>query len=314
MPQTIKAENYVNIQGWMITELGLKNTELMVYALIYGFSQDGQGRFRGKLAYLMEWTQSSKPTVLGAIDRLIERGLIVKNEVQQLNGQRGVEYYAVPLEDAAPQTAGSVPQTVESAPQMVEDAPEELPKPAEDADDGGKKTLPGVKNFYPDGKEILPPRLKNFTTPVKKFYPDNNIDNKYNNYSENQSINQSNEGLIERIREQIEYETLYSPYGSMLDAAVQIMAEVEASTAGTIRVGQEDKPAAIVRSVFSKLRANDVAQALDDLVQYAGANEITNVRALITTFLYNSQFGSAREFCSASYDIVNRFKGGDQNV
>lgn len=300
MPQTIRSENYVNIQGWMITELGLKNTELMVYALIYGFSQDGQGRFRGKLAYLMEWTQSSKPTVLGAIDRLIERGLIVKNEVQQLNGQRGVEYYAVPLEDAAPQTAGS-------APQMAEDTPEELPKPAEDADDGGKKTLPGVKNFYPGGKEILPPRLKNFTDPVKKFYPDNNIDNKYNNYSDNQSIYQSMDGSMERIREQIEYDVLSDAYdGDLLDAVVQVLAEVEATQTPTVRIGAEDKPAAIVRSVFGKLTADDVARTLDDLRDYAATNEVANPRALLTTFLYNSRLGATKQICCGQFDFLNK--------
>lgn len=298
MPQTIKSENYVNIQGWMITELGLKNAELMIYALIYGFSQDGQGRFRGKLAYLMEWTQASKPTVLNAIGSLIDRGLIIKTEVQLLNGQRGVEYYAVPPEDLTPQTA--------------DEAPEAQPEPAEDAADGGKKTLPGVKNFNLDGKEILPPRLKNFTDPVKNFYPDNNIDNKYNNYSDNQSINQSMDGSIERIRGQIEYDVLSDEYDDgMLDAVVQIMAEVETTAAPTVRIGSEDKPAAIVRSVFQKLTADDVMRTLDSLIEYASANEIANPRALLTTFLYNSHFGSAGNICRAEFAIKNPNRKGD---
>ncbi len=44
----IKADNYIAIQGWMVTELGLKNTELIVYALIYGFSQDRRSTGAGK--------------------------------------------------------------------------------------------------------------------------------------------------------------------------------------------------------------------------------------------------------------------------
>ena len=34
-------ENYILITGWMVNELKLKGSELFVYALIYGFSQDG---------------------------------------------------------------------------------------------------------------------------------------------------------------------------------------------------------------------------------------------------------------------------------
>ena len=39
MSDKIKNENYVLIQGWMINELKLKGNELLIYALIYGFSQ-----------------------------------------------------------------------------------------------------------------------------------------------------------------------------------------------------------------------------------------------------------------------------------
>ena len=35
----MNADNYINIQGWMRTDLDLKGNELLVYAIIYGFSQ-----------------------------------------------------------------------------------------------------------------------------------------------------------------------------------------------------------------------------------------------------------------------------------
>ena len=35
----IKNENYIVIQSWLVNELQLKSNELMIYALIYGFSQ-----------------------------------------------------------------------------------------------------------------------------------------------------------------------------------------------------------------------------------------------------------------------------------
>ena len=43
---------YIAIQDWMISDLQLKGNELLTYALIYGFSQDGESEFKGSLKYL----------------------------------------------------------------------------------------------------------------------------------------------------------------------------------------------------------------------------------------------------------------------
>lgn len=94
----VKPENYISIQGWMITELGLKNSELMIYALIYGFSQDGRSAFTGNIAYLQEWTQASRQTVHTCLNALMERGLITKIEVT-VGGAKAIGYRAAPRED-----------------------------------------------------------------------------------------------------------------------------------------------------------------------------------------------------------------------
>ena len=56
--------NFVGLQGWMVNELNLKNNNLIVYAIIYGFSknQDGDGFFSGSREYLASWTSSSLST------------------------------------------------------------------------------------------------------------------------------------------------------------------------------------------------------------------------------------------------------------
>ena len=56
----IKNENYIQISGWMINELDLKGNELLVYALIHGFCQDGKSVFKGSLNYIMSWLNISK--------------------------------------------------------------------------------------------------------------------------------------------------------------------------------------------------------------------------------------------------------------
>ena len=72
----LKRDNYINIQAWMITELGLTGNDLIIYAVIYGFSQDGDSIFMGNRAYLAEWCNASIATVKRSLKYLRERGLI----------------------------------------------------------------------------------------------------------------------------------------------------------------------------------------------------------------------------------------------
>lgn len=74
----IKNDNYVQISGWMVTQLKLKGNELLIYAIIYGFCQDGSSSFKGSLSYFEEWLQVSKPTVIKTLQALIDKGLIQK--------------------------------------------------------------------------------------------------------------------------------------------------------------------------------------------------------------------------------------------
>lgn len=77
----MKNENYINIQGWMINDLKLSGNNLIIYAIIYGFSQDGQSSFTGSISYLTKATNTSKPTVIKCLKYLVENGLISKEEV-----------------------------------------------------------------------------------------------------------------------------------------------------------------------------------------------------------------------------------------
>ena len=74
----IKDENFVNIQGWMCSKLHLKGNSLLVYAIIYGFSQDGNSSFHGSLSYLEEWTNSTRQSIINVLKDLVDSGLIIK--------------------------------------------------------------------------------------------------------------------------------------------------------------------------------------------------------------------------------------------
>ena len=56
---TIKNENFITIHAWMISRLGLSGASLIIYAVIFGFSQDGESYFRGSRQYLADWCNCS---------------------------------------------------------------------------------------------------------------------------------------------------------------------------------------------------------------------------------------------------------------
>jgi hypothetical protein len=78
-------DNYIVIQGWMVSELNLSGNDLLTYALIYGFSQDGESEFTGSINYLCKWLNCSRPTAIKSLKFLTEKNLIIKN-VNTING------------------------------------------------------------------------------------------------------------------------------------------------------------------------------------------------------------------------------------
>ena len=120
----VKNENFVNITGWMVNDLELKGNELIIYAIIYGFSQfDGQ-TFSGNLGYLQDWTNSTKQGVIKNLKSLIEKNFIEKTE-KIVNGIKVCEYSVTKF-------------------------------------NGGKQSLPGGKQSLPGGgKQSLPNNIVN---------------------------------------------------------------------------------------------------------------------------------------------------------
>ena len=89
----VKPENYIMISGWMVCDLGLKGNELLVYAIIYGFSQSENQMYNGSLQYLADWTNSTKQGVIKSLKSLTEKGYISKKE-DYINGVKFCSYYA----------------------------------------------------------------------------------------------------------------------------------------------------------------------------------------------------------------------------
>lgn len=92
----VKEKSYINIQAFMVNDLHLKGNELLIYAIIWGFSQDGESQFTGSLQYLADWTCSTKQGVIKALQSLCEKQLILKN-VEYKNNIRFCTYKSTVL-------------------------------------------------------------------------------------------------------------------------------------------------------------------------------------------------------------------------
>lgn len=92
----INERSYLTIQSWMRTELDLKGNELLVYAIIYGFSQTENQKFTGSLQYLADWCGATRQGVLKNLQSLLDKELIIKTEVIK-NGVKLCEYSCAPF-------------------------------------------------------------------------------------------------------------------------------------------------------------------------------------------------------------------------
>lgn len=89
----VKDDNFFLVSGWMLNRLKLKGVSLLVFSIIYGFSQDGESYFTGSLQYLSDFTNASRPTIIKAIKELVEKGLVIKYE-NEMNGVKFNRYRA----------------------------------------------------------------------------------------------------------------------------------------------------------------------------------------------------------------------------
>ena len=88
----MKNNNFYCVFGWMMNELGLRNKELIAYAVIYSFSQDERTRYAGGLSYLCACTgTANKASMHRVLQSLVEKGLIIKIE-KEINGIKLCDY------------------------------------------------------------------------------------------------------------------------------------------------------------------------------------------------------------------------------
>lgn len=133
----IKDKNYIQTYGWMINNLDLKQSELKIYSIIYGFCKSDEGKFIGSISYLQEWGGYTKATIVNVLKSLVDKGLIFKKYVT-INNVNRCEYtvnfnYTVNGEKVIPQPGN---------------------KPNNSSKIGGKVSIPPNEKNSSDGIEI----------------------------------------------------------------------------------------------------------------------------------------------------------------
>lgn len=166
----VKRENYINIQGWMVTDLYLKGNELLIYAMIYGFTQDGQQWFEGSRQYLADWCNSTKQGISKNLNSLIEKGYIIKDEYV-INNVKFCRYKA----------------NLDIFNDKKEDKKEET-----------KSVYSGKQSLHPPGKQSLPNNINIYNLKVSKKEKEEQQAAEQNNEQNKNHNRESFDEIIER--------------------------------------------------------------------------------------------------------------------
>ena len=85
-------KHFIKIWDFMLMDLGLEKTELLVYAVIFAMHRNYCECFMGSREYLQLWSNSSKSSVNHALANLEKKNLITK-EFRKYNNVRKAIYF-----------------------------------------------------------------------------------------------------------------------------------------------------------------------------------------------------------------------------
>lgn len=129
--------SYLCLQDWMKDNLHLTGVKLIIYGIIYGFSQDGKSDFHGSLSYLQSWTGSCENTVRKYLIELVKEELITAYATQG-----GTTHYKAKIEP---------PQNLSLTPAKIEGDNKDNNK----EDIVSKDTTPKKKNLYEQCVDVV---------------------------------------------------------------------------------------------------------------------------------------------------------------
>lgn len=103
----MKDTNYIIIPAFLRTKLDLKGSELIITALIYGFSQDGVSWFSGSIDYIANWAGIASKNVVRCLKSLVDKGILEKKEVLVNNKAKRCYYRVTQIPELQNVTRGN---------------------------------------------------------------------------------------------------------------------------------------------------------------------------------------------------------------
>lgn len=188
------------------------------------------------------------------------------------------------------------PEGIKPKGQQLEESNSEGQKAEGKKSRGAEKGVPGRGCHRNKGDVSLksgtpPPEIGDISI-RKKVTPlpemgETNTEITYRDYNKEYPI-QSYQKLKDGFKEQIEYDILKQDLGEReeLVELVEVAVEILASTADTIRVNREDKPAELVKEQYRRLNMFHIRYVLSCMQETE--SKARNIRAVMVTALYNS--------------------------
>lgn len=96
----MRKSGYIVIQEWML-DLDLRPSTLIAYAIIYGFSQNGKGKFTGGAEYIAERAKVCLRTAKKDLAELVSKGLVNKFNIRRNGSCTVCEYWVTPIDPSA---------------------------------------------------------------------------------------------------------------------------------------------------------------------------------------------------------------------
>lgn len=94
----VENNSFIAILGWMYN-IGLEDMdEILVYAIVYGFTQDGRTEFEGSYKYIEERIRRKRTKTIEVVASLVNKGYLIKRQID-VNGVPVNKFSAVIPQD-----------------------------------------------------------------------------------------------------------------------------------------------------------------------------------------------------------------------
>ena len=267
-----KKQSYISLLDWMVEKYHLKGNELIAYALIYGFSQDGESEYKGSYAYLCKWLGVDRATAIRILKRLESKGLLTKRQTLA-NGKVANQWVA-----ETPEALDVTPAGPKTSPKFV--AAQHPPDPSQNATSG--KTPPVAKcdpyqwqNATPIGGKTPPkyPKGKTIGKSINLSAAQTGMDGQMETTPDRDAVEAD-------FRERLELDVLAHRYDpNKLAELLDNIVEMYCSPEMIQTIGQTLYPTQSIRKMLHKLTSQHIEYIMESLANTT--RPIKNIQAYL---------------------------------